>query len=73
MESLLSSFARDDVIVPVEVPGLDSKRLDELNPFNYRTMEEMRMFLEIQITKVKEIFDTQVKGLDKNICKVMDF
>jgi len=60
------------VMVPVEVPGLSSERLDELNPFKYRALEEMRTLLQIQLTKTKEVFREKMEGLNQEIFKAMD-
>ncbi len=61
------------VLIPVKVPGISDKRLAELNPFTYRSEDEMRDLLGAQVTRTKKVFDTQVKGLDKKIYNAMDF
>ena len=66
------SLWRGRVMVPVEVPGLSLERLEELNPFHYRTMEEMRRLLQLQIKKAKGVFDARVRGLDAEIFHAMD-
>ncbi|HDN82940.1 MAG TPA: phosphoenolpyruvate carboxykinase (ATP), partial [Candidatus Altiarchaeales archaeon] len=57
----------EKVLVPVEVPGIPKERLKELDPFTYRTMDEMKTLLRIQIRKMKEVLDKEVKGLDPEI------
>lgn len=61
------------VLVPVDVPGISRKRLEEFNPFNYRTGDEMRKLLKIQIEHTKSVFDREVRGLNKDIYCAMDF
>lgn len=66
-------FWGERVLVPTLVPGISPERLSELDPFHYRTEEEMRKLLQLQIAHSKKVFDTQVPGLDKAIYHAMDF
>ncbi len=61
------------VLVPVEVPGISADRLKQLNPFSYRTMDEMKELLHAQIAKSKFHLSTQCPGLPTDILKAMDF
>jgi phosphoenolpyruvate carboxykinase (ATP) len=61
------------VLHPVEVPGIKPERLKEFDPFNYRTEDEMRKLLEMQLVNVKSVFDREIPGLDKQIYSAMDF
>ncbi len=63
----------DKVLVPVKVPGISEKRLKELNPFTYRSMDEMKKLLKIQIEVSKYYLNIQCKGLDSKIYNAMDF
>lgn len=63
----------EKVLYPVDVPGLPKERLKELDPFTYRTKEEMVELLRIQLKTIKAVFDEQVPGLEKNIYHAMDF
>ena len=63
----------EKVLFPVEVPGFTKERLKEFDPFTYRTKDEMTELLNIQLKKIKAVFDKQVSGLDKNIYSAMDF
>ena len=48
-------------------------RLKELDPFTYRTMEEMRSLLRVQIKISKMHLDKQCPGLPPEIYNAMDF
>jgi len=61
------------VLVPVEVEGLSKERLAELNPFNYRSVAEMRRLLKAQIIISKFYLNKQCPGLPKHIYTAMDF
>jgi len=63
----------DKVLVPVEVPGISKKRLAELNPFTYRSMDEMRKALRAQIEVSKYQLSLQCSGLLPEILSAMDF
>lgn len=61
------------VMVPAEVEGLSRERLEELNPFHYRSSSEMKRLLKAQILVSKFYLDGQCPGLAKNIYNAMDF
>ncbi len=63
----------EKVLVPVKVPGLSEKRLKELNPFTYRSLDEMKRLLRAQIEMSKYYLDSQCNGLDETILSAMDF
>ncbi len=63
----------DRVLVPIEVEGLSQERLSALNPFTYRTMEEMRALLRAQIELSKYYLSIQCPGLPEKILNAMDF
>lgn len=63
----------EKVLVPVEVPGIPKKRLEELNPFTYRSREEMKKALRAQIELSKYYLSKQCPGLLPEIEKAMDF
>lgn len=63
----------EKVSVPVKVEGITEKRLRELNPFSYRSMDEMRKLLKIQIQLSKLYLDKQLPGLPSVIYNAMDF
>ena len=63
----------EKVLVPVSVEGLPAERLKELDPFTYRTMEEMRSLLRVQIKISKMHLDKQCPGLPPEIYNAMDF
>ena len=54
-------------MVPVNVPGLSKKRLNELDPFNYRDLDEMKKLLRSQISSSKLALDVQSPGLPSEI------
>jgi len=61
------------VLVPVKIPGISSQRLKELNPFSYRSMDEMKELLRAQILTSKFYLNQQCTGLDPIIYNAMDF
>ncbi len=63
----------EKVLVPVEVEGLSKERLEELNPFHYRSPAEMKRLLNAQIITSKFYLDQQCPGLSKVIYNAMDF
>ena len=63
----------EKVLVPASVEGLPAGRLKELDPFTYRTMEEMRSLLRVQIKISKMHLDKQCPGLPPEIYNAMDF
>lgn len=63
----------DKVLVPVEVPGLSRQRLAELNPFTYRTYEEMDTLLQAQILMSKYYLSVQCPGISREIYYAMDY
>jgi len=63
----------EKVLTPVSVPGLTEQRLQELNPFTYRSAEEMEKLLRAQIILGKYYNDIQCPGLDPDIYTAMDF
>ena len=60
-------------MVPVNVPGLSKKRLNELDPFNYRDLDEMKKLLRSQISSSKLALDVQSPDLPSEIYSSMDF
>lgn len=60
------------VFVPVEIEGFSKERLEQLNPFTYRGMEEMCKLLRAQIIKSKYYLDLQCPGLPKVIYNSME-
>ena len=60
-------------MVPVNVPGLPKKRLNEFDPFNYRDLNEMKKLLRSQIASSKLALDAQSSGLPSEIYSSMDF
>ena len=63
----------EKVLVPVEVPGLTKQRLAELNPFTYRTYEEMDALLQAQILMSKHYLSVQCPGISRDIYYAMDY
>lgn len=61
------------VLVPVHVEGLTQERLKELNPFTYRTEEEMDALLQAQILLSKHYLARQCPGISRDIYYAMDF
>ena len=66
-------FWGEKVLVPIKVEGLPDQRLKELNPFTYRSAEEMEALLRQQIMLSKFYLKTQCAGLRKSILHAMDF
>jgi len=63
----------EKVLVPVKVEGLSEKRLSELNPFTYHSMDDMRKMLRAQVAQSKYVLATQSPGLSDEILNAMDF
>ena len=63
----------EKVLVPVEVPGLSKQRLAELNPFTYRTYEEMDTLVQAQILMSKHFLGLQCPGISREIFYAMDY
>jgi len=63
----------EKVLVPVEVPGISKARIRKLNPFNYRSEQEMRELLQAQIRVSKYHLTHQCAGLPEEIRDAMDF
>jgi hypothetical protein len=59
--------------VPVKVEGIGEERLRELNPFTYRSMDEMRRLLKAQIQLSKIYLREQCPNLPTFILNAMDF
>ncbi len=65
-------FWGEKVLTPVSVPGISEQRLQKLNPFTYRSAEEMEKLLRAQIILGKYYNDIQCPGLDPDIYTAMD-
>jgi phosphoenolpyruvate carboxykinase (ATP) len=63
----------EKVLVPIEVEGISKARLKELNPFTYRSADEMKRLLKTQILISKYYLDKQCPGLPKYVYNAMDF
>ncbi len=63
----------EKVLVPIKVEGISRERLKELNPFTYRSKEEMEKLLRAQIKTSKFFLNKQCPGLPEEIYKAMDF
>jgi len=63
----------EKVLVPTRVPGISQERLAQLNPYTYRTNEEIEALLEAQVALSKYYLNQQCPGLDRNIYYAMDF
>lgn len=61
------------VLVPVNVEGLPTSRLRELNPLSYRTLQEMEELIKAQVIKSKYFLSVQCPGLPEEILNSMDF
>jgi phosphoenolpyruvate carboxykinase (ATP) len=61
------------VLVSTKVEGIPKERLRDLNPFTYRTMEEMKELIKAQIIKSKYYLSIQCPGLPEEILNAMDF
>lgn len=66
-------FWGDKVLVPTHVEGLSPDRLKQLDPFTYRTAEEMEALLREQIVLSKYYLKIQCPRLNKRILDAMDF
>ncbi|MGZ4902456.1 MAG: phosphoenolpyruvate carboxykinase (ATP) [Halobacteriota archaeon] len=66
-------FWGDKVLVPAHVEGLSPDRLKQLDPFTYRTTEEMEALLREQIVLSKYYLKIQCPRLNKRILGAMDF
>ncbi len=63
----------EKVLVPAEVPGLSQKRLRELDPTSYVSMEEFKRLLKAQIEVSKYYLNKNCPGLPEEIYHAMDF
>jgi len=63
----------EKILVPAEVPGLSQQRLAELNPFTYRSYEEMETLLQAQIALSKYYLSLQCPGLPRELYYALDF
>lgn len=63
----------EKVLAPAKVEGMSEKRLRELNPFTYRSPEEMRRLLKAQIQLSKIYLKEQCLNLPIFIRDAMDF
>ena len=63
----------EKVLVPVEVPGISSERLKQLDPTTYVSMEEFKALLRAQIEESKYWLDKNCPNLPKEIYQAMDF
>jgi phosphoenolpyruvate carboxykinase (ATP) len=63
----------EKVLVPVKVPGISKERLAELNPFTYRSFEDMKTMLQGQIAVSQYHLANQCLGLLPEIEGAMDF
>jgi len=66
----------EKVLVPKKIPGLSEKRLRELDPLHYLSMEEFKALLKAQIEESKYWLDVNCPGLKEKIPEVyyaMDF
>lgn len=61
------------ILVPAKVEGIAEKRLKELDPFTYRSMDEMRRLLKAQIRLSKFHLNEQCPSLQVFIRNAMDF
>ncbi|MEM2902347.1 MAG: phosphoenolpyruvate carboxykinase (ATP) [Candidatus Bathyarchaeia archaeon] len=62
----------EKVLTPVKVEGIPDERLKELNPFTYRSLNEMKRLLEAQIKVSKFYLDKQCPELPHQIYESMD-
>jgi len=63
----------EKVSVPVKVEGIREERLKELNPFTYRSIDEMKKLLNAQTRLSKIYLSKQCPGLPDFINNAMDF
>ena len=61
------------MLVPARIEGLPQERLKELDPFTYRTAEEMEALLRQQIAQSKYYLKAQCARLNKRVLNAMDF
>lgn len=66
-------FWGDKVLVPTHVGGLSPERLKQLDPFTYRSAEEMEALLRQQIVLSKHYLKIQCPRLNKRILDAMNF
>lgn len=62
----------EKVLVPVEVPGLSSERLKQLNPLNYHSLDTLKEMLRAQVRLSKFFLDRQCSGLKSEIYHAMN-
>jgi phosphoenolpyruvate carboxykinase (ATP) len=63
----------EKALVPIEAEGISKPKLKELDPFTYRSADEMRRLLKTQILVSKYYLDKQCSGLPKHVYNAMDF
>ena len=63
----------EKVLVPVQVEGIPERRLQELNPLTYRSLDEMRNLLKAQIQLSRIYLEKHCPGLPEFILNAMDF
>ena len=63
----------EKVLAPIEVEGISKTKLKELDPFTYRSADEMKRLLKTQIAVSKYYLDKQCLGLPKPVYDSMDF
>ncbi|RLI25266.1 phosphoenolpyruvate carboxykinase, partial [Candidatus Bathyarchaeota archaeon] len=63
----------EKVLVPVQVEGIPERRLRELNPLTYRSLDEMRNLLKAQIQLSRIYLEKHCPGLPEFILNAMDF
>ena len=66
----------EKVLIPKKIPGFSEKRLKELEPLHYLSMEEFKALLKAQIEESKYWLDVNCPGLKEKIPEVyyaMDF
>ena len=66
----------EKVLIPKNVPGISKKRLEELKPTTYLSMEEFRALLRAQIEESKYWLDRNCPGLKEKAPEIyyaMDF
>ena len=63
----------EKVLTPLSVPGITDQRLRDLDPFTYRSAEEMEKLLRAQVILGKYYNDLQCSGLHPDIYTAMDF
>jgi len=63
----------EKVHVPSKVEGISAERIKQLNPFTYRSKEEMEKMLKAQIVKSNFYLSIQAPGLPECVHNAMDF